>query len=157
ALLQRHVPLQAADQQLRNGDWVQGAGLPGALRTELGNQTIGLLGYGHIGQAIASRAKAFGMRVGGAHPSPIPASAVGDQNFRLDALAQFVGAVDIVVVSLPLNDATRGIVNAAALTSMRPNAIIINVGRGPVIDQAALYDALKTRRIGGAIIDTWYT
>jgi phosphoglycerate dehydrogenase-like enzyme len=65
--------------------------------------------------------------------------------------------VDAVVVSLPLTDATRGIVGAAALAAMRPHAVIVNVGRGPVIDEQALYDALAEGRIGGAIIDTWYT
>jgi phosphoglycerate dehydrogenase-like enzyme len=157
ALLQRHVPLMDADQKLRHGEWTYWAGSPGALRTELGSQTIGLLGFGHIGKAIADRAKAFGMRVVVANRSPVAASAVVDQSFGLGALSDFMGAVDIVVVSLPLNEATRGIVDATALASMRPNAIVINVGRGPVIDQTALYDALKSHRIGGAIIDTWYT
>jgi phosphoglycerate dehydrogenase-like enzyme len=157
ALLQRHVPLADADRNLRQGDWTHLAGSPGALRTELGSQTIGLLGFGHIGKAIASRAKAFGMRVVVANRSPVATSAVVDQSFGLDALPQFMGAADIVVVALPLNETTRGVVDATALASMRPNAIVINVGRGPLIDETALYDALKTRRIGGAIIDTWYT
>jgi len=157
ALLQRHVPLADADRNLRHGDWTHLAGSPGALRTELGSQTIGLLGFGHIGKAIASRAKAFGMRVVVANRSPVATSAVVDQSFGLDALPQFMGAADIVVVALPLNETTRGVVDATALASMQPNAIVINVGRGPLIDEAALYDALKTHHIGGAIIDTWYT
>jgi phosphoglycerate dehydrogenase-like enzyme len=157
ALLQRHVPLLDADQKLRDGDWALGAGRPGALRTELGSQTIGLLGFGHIGKAIASCAKAFGMRVVVANRSPVAASTVVDQSFGLDALPQFMAAVDIVVVSLPLDQTTRGMVDATAIASMRPHAIVINVGRGPVIDQTALYDALMSHRIGGAIIDTWYT
>jgi phosphoglycerate dehydrogenase-like enzyme len=157
ALLQRHVPLADADRKLRHGDWTNLAGSPGALRTELGSQTIGLLGFGHIGKAIASRAKAFGMRVVVANRSPVATSAVVDHSFGLDALHQFMGAADIVVVALPLNESTRGVVDATAFASMRPNAIVINVGRGLLIDETALYDALKTHRIGGAIIDTWYT
>jgi phosphoglycerate dehydrogenase-like enzyme len=157
ALLMRHVPVADADARLRRGDWKYWAGRPGALRTELGSATIGLLGYGHIGRAIAARAKAFGMRVVVANRSPVPASAMVDQSFTLDRLEAFMGAADIVVSSLPLIEETRGIVGASALAAMRSHAIIMNVGRGPVIDERALFDALSKKRIGGAIIDTWYT
>ncbi len=60
------------------------------------------------------------------------------------------------MVSLPLTEETRGLVGRDALAAMRQDAVILNVGRGPVIDEAALYDALAARRIGGAIMDTWY-
>ncbi len=65
-----------------------------------------------------------------------------------------MGSVDAVVVSLPLTPETTGIVNRAALQAMRPDAVLINVGRGPVVDEQALFDALSTRQMGGAIIDT---
>ncbi len=65
-------------------------------------------------------------------------------------------AVDFFVVSVPLTPETTGIVNAAAFAAMRPTAVVLNVGRGPTIDERALYEALKDRRIAGAIIDTWY-
>jgi len=68
----------------------------------------------------------------------------------------FRGAVDAVVVSLPLTDNTKGLVNAQAIAAMRPDAVLMNVGRGAVIDEKALYDALASRHIGGAVIDTWY-
>jgi phosphoglycerate dehydrogenase-like enzyme len=67
-----------------------------------------------------------------------------------------MGSADAIVVSLPLTDETADIVGAPELAAMRPNAIILNVGRGPVIDEQALFDALSKRRIGGAVIDTWY-
>ena len=73
----------------------------------------------------------------------------------LDRLRQFMGSADAIVVSLPLADETAGIVGAAELAAMRPDAVIVNVGRGPVIDQQALFDALSQRRIE-AVIDTWY-
>ena len=156
ALLQRHVPIADADARLRTGDWKYWAGRPGALRTELGSQTIGLIGFGHIGQAIAKRAKAFGLRVVVANRSAVPLSPLVDQFIALDRLEDFMAAVDIVVVSLPLLEPTRGIVGVRALAAMRAHAVIMNVGRGVVIDEAALYDALAHERIGGAIIDTWY-
>jgi phosphoglycerate dehydrogenase-like enzyme len=95
------------------------------------------------------------MRVCVANRSPV-ASAIVDQSFGLDDLAAFMGSVDAVVVCLPLASNTAGIVDRAALGAMRPDAVLINVGRGPVIDEHALFDALSNRRIGGAIIDTWY-
>ena len=155
ALLARHVPLQAADQALRQGEWHFFAGRPGALRTELGSQTLGLLGFGHIAKTLAQRAKAFGMRVLVANRSPVHSTDV-DQSFKLADLPAFMAACDAVVVTLPLTDTTRGLVDAKALACMHPHALILNVGRGAVIDEHALFEALQQKSIGGAIIDTWY-
>lgn len=155
ALLLRHVPLAQADADLRQQRWTFWAGRPNALRTELGAQTIGLLGFGHIGQAIAQRAKAFGMQVSVANRSAVR-SPLADQVFGLDRLEAFMGSADAIVVTLPLTPQTQGIVGARALAAMRTDAVLLNVGRGPVIEEQALYDALAQRRIGGAIIDTWY-
>jgi phosphoglycerate dehydrogenase-like enzyme len=155
ALLTRHVPLQQADADLRRQEWTYWAGRPNALRTELGAQTLGLLGFGHIAKALAQRAKAFGMRVHVANRSSVHSQQV-DQAYGLDQLQTFMGSVDAVVVTLPLTEQTRGLVDAAALGAMRPQALLLNVGRGPVIDEQALFDVLSNRRIGGAVIDTWY-
>lgn len=156
ALLLRHVPIPAADLDLRQGKWTYWASSPANLRTELGAQTLGIVGFGHIGQAVAARAKAFGMRVHVANRSAVVPGGDVDRYFALGDLAAFMGSADYVVVTLPHVASTEGLVGAAALSAMRPHAVILNVGRGPVIDEKALYDALKSRRIGGAIIDTWY-
>jgi phosphoglycerate dehydrogenase-like enzyme len=156
ALLMRHVPVADADMRLRRGEWAWWAGRPGALRSELGSQTIGLLGYGHIGKAIGARAKAFGMRVSVANRSPVPVSTTVDESCGLDALLPFMASADAIVVSLPLTEGTKGIVDAAALAAMRKDAVIVNVGRGPVINETALFEALRDKQIGGAVIDTWY-
>ena len=155
ALLMRHVPLARADEDLRAQRWTYWAGRPTALRTELGAQTLGLVGFGHIAQTVAQRAKAMGMRVHVANRSPIT-HAVVDQSWMLDDLHNFMGSCDAVVVSLPLTENTQGLIDAAAIAAMRPDALLLNVGRGAVIDEQALYEALKTRQIGGAVIDTWY-
>ena len=155
ALLARHVPLTQADADLRGERWTYWAGRPNALRTELGSQTIGLLGFGHIAKAIALRAKAFGMRVHAANRSAF-ASAHVDRAYALSELHGFMADCDVVVVTLPLTRETQGLVDAAALNAMRPSAWLVNVGRGPVIDEQALYDALRSKRLGGAVIDTWY-
>jgi phosphoglycerate dehydrogenase-like enzyme len=155
ALLQRHVPLARADADLRAGRWTYWAGRPTALRTELGSQTLGLLGFGHIAKTLAARAKAFGMRVHVANRSPV-ASPLVDQSFTLDALPAFMGSSDHVVVTLPLTAQTDGLVNAQAIAAMRSDAVLINVGRGPVVNEQALYEALAGRKLGGAVLDTWY-
>jgi len=156
ALLARQIPLADADRRLRSGDWTYWAGAPERVHGEIAGTTIGLLGFGHIGKAIAARAKAFEMTVHVANRSPVATSALVDRAFTLDQLAEFCGSVDAVVVSVPFTEETKGIVGAAAFAAMRPDAVIVNVGRGPTIDEQALYDALKGGRIGGAIIDTWY-
>lgn len=156
AILARHVPLADADARLRQGDWKFWAGAPERVHDEMAGKTIGLLGFGHIGKAIAARAKAFEMRVHVANRSPVPLSATVDQAFTLDRLDDFWGTADYIVVSVPLTGETTGMVGADAFTKMRSNAVVINVGRGPTIDETALYAALKDNRIGGAIIDTWY-
>ena len=155
ALLLRHVPLAAADADLRAQRWTYWAGRLTGLRTELGGQTIGLLGFGHIAKAIAARAKAFGMGVHVANRSAVSSPLV-DRYFSLAELPAFMGSADALVVSLPLAEQTRGLIGKAELAAMRPEAVILNVGRGPVIEEQALFDALAERRIGGAIIDTWY-
>lgn len=156
ALLLRHVPIADADARLRKGDWTYWAGRSGEVRTELGGSAIGLLGFGHIGKAIAVRAKAFGMRVTVANRSPVPVGPLVDESFTLASLPAFMASADAIVVSLPHLPETTGFVGAVALAAMRPGAVIVNVGRGPVIDQPALFAALRDRRIGGAVIDTWY-
>lgn len=155
ALLMRHVPLVRADEDLRQQQWTYWAGRNAALRTELGSQTIGLLGFGHIAQTVALRAKAFGMRVHVANRSTVQHPSV-DQSWPLDALHDFMGSADTVLVSLPLTSNTTSLVDARAIAAMRPDAVLMNVGRGAVIEEKALYDALATRQIGGAVIDTWY-
>lgn len=157
AILHRAIPLAAADSELRQGKWMYWAGAAERAHGEISGRTIGLLGFGHIGQAVAMRAKAFGLHVNVANRSKVPQSALVDRSFLLSELAAFWGSADIIVVSLPLLDETRGIVGAEAFAAMRDDAVLINVGRGGVVDETSLYEALRDRRIAGAVIDTWYT
>jgi phosphoglycerate dehydrogenase-like enzyme len=157
ALLARHVPLADADRQLRQGHWTYTSGAPERVHGELAEKTIGLLGFGHIGKAIAARAKAFEMKVHVANRSPLAPSALFDRSFALNSLGEFWGSADFFVVSLPSTAETAGIVGAEAFAAMRTSALVMNVGRGPTIDERALYESLKERRIAGAVIDTWYS
>ena len=156
ALLARHVPLADADRRLRNGDWAYWAGTLERAHDELAGKTIGLLGFGHIGKAVAARAKAFEMEVVVANRSPVAYSPLVDRSFLLDDLAEFWGTADFIVVSVPLTAETDGIVGSDAFAAMRPTAVVLNVGRGRTIDEKALYEALRSKRIAGAVIDTWY-
>ena len=156
AILTRHIPLIDADTRLRKGDWRYWAGARDRAHEEMAGKTIGLLGFGHIGKAIAARAKAFEMRVHVANRTAVGRSGVVDEAFTLDRLAEFWGTADYLVVSVPLAPETKGIVAHEAFAAMRSSAVIINVGRGPTIDERSLYAALKSGRIAGAIIDTWY-
>ncbi len=156
AILARHVPLADADRRLREGDWSHTSGAVSRAHDEMAGKTIGLLGFGHIGKAIAARAKAFEMQVSVANRSPVATGALVDVACTLDLLTSFWGSADFIVVSLPSTPQTAGIVGAAAFGAMRPHAVLINVGRGATVDEQALFDALAQGRIGGAIIDTWY-
>ena len=154
ALLARHVPLVEADAQLRAGDWHYWAGKPTGLRTELGAQRIGIVGYGHIGQALAARARAFGMSVHVANRSAIAVE--GAIVYPLTDLAEMAAQVDILINTLPLAPGTAGLIGAEVLGALPSHALVMNVGRGAVIDPQALYDVLNAGSIEGAIIDTWY-
>ena len=103
ALLERHVPLADADRHLRQGKWTYGAGSPERVHGELAGKTIGLLGFGHIGKAIAARAKAFEMKVHVANRSPVPTSSLVDRSFALNRLGEFWTSADFFVVSVPSN------------------------------------------------------
>ncbi|MGG5819105.1 2-hydroxyacid dehydrogenase [Falsiroseomonas sp. HW251] len=156
ALLQRTVPLSDADARLRQGEWTWWAGAPERAHGEIAGRTIGLLGFGHIGRAVAARARAFGMRVHVANRSPVVAPGLVDRAFPLSDLGDFWASADFIVVTVPLVPETTGMVDEAAFSAMRRDALLINVARGPVVEQRALYEALRDRRIGGAVIDTWY-
>ena len=156
AILTRYVPLNEADAQLRTGDWHYSAGRSGGLRPECSGSSIGILGYGHIGRAVARRAKAFNMEVHVANRSEVLTDKYVDYYHPLSKSERFYSGVDALVVALPLTDATTGLVDIKAFAAMRPDCLVVNVGRGQVIEEEALYDALKNHRIGGAVIDTWY-
>ena len=156
ALLARCIPLAEGDAALRRGLWPFAARGAETVHPELAGRTIGLLGYGRIGKAIAARAHAFEMRIHVANRSPVATGGIVDRAWTLDALRDFFASAEFIVASLPLTPETAGLVNEAAFDAMRRDAVVINVGRGGVVDEAALYNALAGNRIAGAIIDTWY-
>lgn len=119
-------------------------------------QTMGIVGYGDIGRATARLARAVGMRVVALRRSAAP-DPLADAMLPPEGLHALMAESDAVVVSTPLTDETRGLVDAAALRAMRPAAVLVNVGRGPVVQEPALVAALQDRSIGGAALDVFET
>ena len=119
---------------------------------DLGAKTLGIVGLGGIGLAAARVGKAFGMRVLGLRRSRAPQPNV-DQLFAPDQLDDLLGESHYVVLALPMNDDTRHTIGVSQLTAMRDDAVLINVARGGVIDEAALIDALRAGAIRGATLD----
>jgi glyoxylate/hydroxypyruvate reductase A len=120
----------------------------------LGGKTMVVVGLGDIGRAVAGAARGLGMRVVGVSRSGRRARGV-DRVYRLRDLARALAEGDFVVLVLPLTEQTRGLIGATALAAMRPTAWLLNVGRGAVVDEAALVAALRERRIAGAILDVF--
>jgi phosphoglycerate dehydrogenase-like enzyme len=120
---------------------------------QLAGQTLGLIGYGAINQAVAVRAAAFGMTVMATRQRPTDPEAPVARFFTPDRLHEMLGACDAVVAAAPETPATIGLVGAAELAAMRPGAFFANVGRGSLLDEAALIDALDRGHLGAAALD----
>jgi (S)-sulfolactate dehydrogenase len=123
---------------------------------EIAGKVLGLVGFGGIGQLTARLAQGLGMRVLAADPM-LPAdapvwSATGVGRRELDAL---LAEVDVLSLHVPLTDATRGLIDAARLARMKPDAVLVNTARGGIVDEAALAEALREGRLGGAALDVF--
>ena len=140
--------LVEGDRLLREGKF-DGWGPLMLLGSDLYGATLGIVGMGQIGQAVAKRAEGFGMKVLYWSRSESP---VGT---RCESLEELLGNSDVVTLHLPLQKATRHLIDEAALHLMKPQAVLINTSRGPVVDEAALARALQEKRIAGAALDVF--
>jgi phosphoglycerate dehydrogenase-like enzyme len=149
--LTRH--LLAYDRGLRAGEWNRD--LP--LERELRGRTLGTIGFGHIGRRVVELGRAFGMDAVGITRSP---SAERASLLRwlgpLDDLDRLLDEADVAVVCVPLAAETEGIVGASQLDRLGPDGYLANVARGSIVQEAALYEALRDRRIAGAALDVWW-
>jgi D-3-phosphoglycerate dehydrogenase len=129
-----------------------------ALGMELKGKTLGLIGFGRIGQRTAELGAAFGMQLISFDRSPhraekqTAAQQLGVQFFDIESVFQ---NADVVTIQTPLNEQTRGLVDRNLLGAMKPCGLLINVGRGGIVDEEALFEALVTHRIGGAALDVF--
>jgi glyoxylate/hydroxypyruvate reductase A len=127
-----------------------------AIPERLGGRTMAVVGLGDIGRAIARSARALGMTVVGVSLSGLPVRGVTPV-FTPDALPAALARADFAVLTVPLTRETRGLIGRRELRAMRPGAWLVNIARGPVVDERALIDALQARRLGGAILDVFDT
>jgi phosphoglycerate dehydrogenase-like enzyme len=148
------------DVSLRQGHWESQWAVstpPPAPWPELAGKTLGILGYGRIGQRVARRAQAFDMAVWA-----IRRDITQSDTHRLtflggpDALDEVLRRADYLAITLSLTAATRGLLGERELRLMKPTAVLINVARAEIVDEAALYRALAQRTIAGAVLDVWY-
>jgi phosphoglycerate dehydrogenase-like enzyme len=116
---------------------------------QLAGRTLGLVGLGAVGSATATRAKALGMRVIAVRKHPATPAAPADEQWPASRLDDLLAASDFVVLAAPLTGETRGLIDAARLARMKPGALLVNLGRGSLVDEPALIAALERGAIGG--------
>ena len=153
ALLAHSRQLAAFDASVRAGDWAART-QAGARTFELQGRTLGVVGYGAIGQRISDIARhGFGMTLAvcTGTPSKVPAG------ITTLSLTELFAASDFVVIACPLTEQTRGMVNAEVLAQAKPNAVLVNVGRGPVVREDDLAAALDAGHLAGAVLDVFET
>ena len=140
----------AADASVRRGEWkrAQFTGL------ELRGRTLGIVGLGKIGQAIAARALAMEMTVLAVDPF-VTAEQAANHGVELVSFDELLAQADVVTVHVPMTRSTRGLIGREAIAKLKPGSIVLNVARGGVVDEAAVAEALQSGHLGGAGIDVF--
>ncbi len=145
----RHIP--AADESLRGGEWKRSK----FKGVEVAGKTLGLIGLGHVGQIVARGALGMRMRVLAYDPY-VSEDRMRDMNVgRAETVDEVLSQSDFVSLHVPRTPQTAGMIDAAALEKMKPSAYLINVARGGIVDETALYNALKEATIAGAALDVF--
>lgn len=146
--------LTANEKFLRGGQWTTTNPI-GCLGKAVHGAKLGIIGFGEIGQAVARRAKAFNMEISYHGPRrKIEAEAALEANYFED-LTEMLTASDIISINCPLNENTHHIINAETIAAMKPDAILINTGRGPLVDESALVNAMKNGHLFAAGLDVF--
>jgi D-3-phosphoglycerate dehydrogenase len=140
------------DRYVRAGNWGSGKPLPIWPPERLRGQTLGIVGLGNIGRMTAQKAAALGLKVIGYDPYIAPALLAG-LSIEMVGLDELLKRADFVSLHCPLVEETRGLIGAEQLAIMKPGAFLINMARGPVVDQKAIYEALVNKTIAGAALD----
>jgi len=126
------------------------------LHGEIMGKNIGIIGFGRIGKAIAIRARAFGLRVVTLDRTLGDSEHLVDLIVKTDDLTSLLALSDYVVLALPLTDKTRSLLDANKISAMKKNGVLINIARAEIIEERALYEALRDKVIAGAYLDVWY-
>ena len=146
------------DQSLRQNDWTPRYEATEIPVLSLAGKTAVILGYGAIGQRIGAHCQALGMRVLGTRRqlTQPEETATGVVLYPAAALTDLLPQANVLLICLPLTDETRGVIGEAELELMPPRGVLVNVGRGAVVAEEALYQALKNGRLHAAGLDVWY-
>ena len=150
-LLSLSLRLRAKDQITRAGQWAERLAYMG---TGLAGRTLGVVGLGNIGLEIFRLAAPFEMRFVGADPYA-NAESLAPLNIELMDLPELCSTADFVVIACALTPETRGLFSADCIARMKPTSFLVNIARGPIVDQAALTEALQNQRIQGAGLDVF--
>ncbi len=143
-------------ESLRNErSWRYSGRVNGPINGELFGKTVGIVGLGAIGRAVAGRLQGFGVRALGCNRTLREVPHV-DAQYPLARIDEFLAECDYVVIAAALAPQTERLFDAKRFAAMKPSAVLVNVGRGAIVDEDALYAALKNRRIRGATLDVWY-
>jgi len=141
----------------RGGVWSTGGGAGGGpTHGEIFGKTVGIVGYGKIGREVAKRAIGFNCHVIAVNRSPVADKGDAAEAYPLDALDQVLPRCDVVIIAAGLGPETTRLIDARRFGLMKPTAFLINIGRAGILDEEALYAALKDKQIGGAAIDVWW-
>lgn len=143
------------DAMVRRGEWTVAFRMQSPLGTDVHHATLGILGMGRIGQAIAKRATGFDMRVLYHNRGRIPEADERRLNATWVEKDRLLAESDFVVVMVPYSPAVHHLIGAAEIAKMKPTAILVNTARGGVVDDAALVEALRAGRIAGAGLDVF--
>jgi len=142
--------------EFRAGSWAAHQPAGGAPHGEVFGKTLGIIGYGRIGREVARRAVPFGCKIVAANRSPVADKGEASELYPLAELDRMLPQCDTVLVAAGLGPETKGLLDARRLSLMKPTALLINIGRAAIVDEEALYGALRDRRIGGAALDVWW-
>ena len=141
----------------REGSWMASPQFGGgSVHGEVLGRTIGIIGYGRIGREVAERAAGLKCRVLAANRSPVADPAPAEIVFPLTDLDRMLPLCDTVVIACALAQETTGLIDASRLALMKPGALLINVARARIVDEDALYAALKEGHLGGGALDVWW-
>lgn len=144
------------EEDFRGGCWKWSAATGGPFRRELGSRTVGVVGLGRMGREIAARVAAMGVRVLGCSRSRPEGLEALERWYPWDELDAFLGQCDFVILCVAQTPDTVGLFDEARIARMRRDAVLLNLARGPVVNEEALFDALVRRTIAGAVIDVWW-
>jgi len=158
-LLELAMHAQAHSDSVHAGDWVRSRDFcyTVAELTELEGKTMGIIGFGQIGQRVAAVAQAFGMKVLACRRPSNTSEEVISPTLRMTSLDELLRESDVVTLHCPLTEETQGFVNNAAIAKMKPGAFLINTSRGPVLNERDVADALRDGRLAGAGVDVLST